>query len=373
MLTYISLFSCAGIGCYGFKQQDFQCIATNELIQKRLDIQKANDKCKYESGYIQGSISEQPIKDAIMQEIEMWKDKENLKEVDVLIATPPCQGMSVANQYKKDETPRNSLVIDAIQMVKQIKPKFFLFENVQAFPKTPCLDTDNVSKPINLAIHNHLSEIYDITFKIINFIDYGSNSLRTRCLTLGIRKDLLNTEDFLFNMKIEDFLPKKQKPKTIRQCTSHLPSINGGEWYEKDLFHYSNKLSDNHFFWIEKVKEGESAFNQEDLDRRPKGILNKFGNKLFRCYWDKPAYCVHSTNRNLNSQCTGHPQDHRVFTMRENMIFQTIPNEFKWFKEDITKESILKHQHNIRDCIGESVPTRIFEQIANNIKSFLGV
>lgn len=35
-LTYISLFSCAGIGCYGFKQASFDCIATSELIERRL-------------------------------------------------------------------------------------------------------------------------------------------------------------------------------------------------------------------------------------------------------------------------------------------------------------------------------------------------
>lgn len=37
--TYISLFSSAGIGCYGFKLEGFDCIATNELIARRLEIQ----------------------------------------------------------------------------------------------------------------------------------------------------------------------------------------------------------------------------------------------------------------------------------------------------------------------------------------------
>ena len=48
--TYISLFSSAGIGCYGFKMEDFECVATNELIERRLNVQKVNHKCKYESG-----------------------------------------------------------------------------------------------------------------------------------------------------------------------------------------------------------------------------------------------------------------------------------------------------------------------------------
>ena len=52
MMTYISLFSSAGFVCYGFKMEGFDCIATNELIERRLNVQKANKKCKYETGYI---------------------------------------------------------------------------------------------------------------------------------------------------------------------------------------------------------------------------------------------------------------------------------------------------------------------------------
>lgn len=39
-LTYVSLFSSAGIGCYGFKQQGFNCVLTCELIERRIQIQK---------------------------------------------------------------------------------------------------------------------------------------------------------------------------------------------------------------------------------------------------------------------------------------------------------------------------------------------
>ena len=35
-LTYISLFSSAGVGCYGFKKAGYKCIATNELIERRM-------------------------------------------------------------------------------------------------------------------------------------------------------------------------------------------------------------------------------------------------------------------------------------------------------------------------------------------------
>lgn len=60
--TYISLFSSAGVGCYGFKLEGFECVATNELIERRLNIQKSNKKCKYPSGYICGDITKEETK-----------------------------------------------------------------------------------------------------------------------------------------------------------------------------------------------------------------------------------------------------------------------------------------------------------------------
>ena len=122
-LTYVSLFSCAGVGCYGFKQAGFECVATNELIERRIKVQKINEKCKFDTGYICDDITLDQTKDKIYKEIEKWSDLGN-DRVDVLVATPPCQGMSVANhKKKKNEIVRNSLVIESLNMVKKINPR----------------------------------------------------------------------------------------------------------------------------------------------------------------------------------------------------------------------------------------------------------
>ena len=134
-LTYISLFSSAGIGCYGFKESGFECIATNEIIERRLNIQKLNNKCKFDSGYINGDIKNSNIKEKIFKQIDFYKTLGN-DRVDVLIATPPCQGMSVANHKKRtNEIERNSLVIESIELIKEIQPRFFILENVPSFIK----------------------------------------------------------------------------------------------------------------------------------------------------------------------------------------------------------------------------------------------
>ena len=119
--TYISLFSSAGVGCYGFKINGFDCVATNELLNSRLAVQRANHKCKYGSGYICGDITKNEIQERLFAEIDMWRQQEGLEQIDVVFATPPCQGMSTVNYKKNDhEQIRNSLVVQAIKIIKKI-------------------------------------------------------------------------------------------------------------------------------------------------------------------------------------------------------------------------------------------------------------
>ena len=189
-LTYISLFSCAGVGCYGFKQAGYECIATNELIERRLNVQKYNHKCKYDSGYICNDITASETKEKIFAEIKRWQKLGNDK-VDVLIATPPCQGMSVANHKKADnEIVRNSLVVESIQIINVILPRFFIFENVATFMKTGCTAPDGTIKEIGKVISEELSADYVISSRVLNFKNYGSNSSRTRTVVIGVSKEL---------------------------------------------------------------------------------------------------------------------------------------------------------------------------------------
>ena len=381
-LTYISLFSSAGVGCYGFKQEKFQCVATNELISRRLQVQKDNNKCKYETGYICGDILSDETKNKIFSEIDLWKKKEKIDEVTTIIATPPCQGMSVANHKKKEEQARNSLVIESIKLIKDIKPKTFVIENVRAFLNTICTDIDGSNKKISEAINNNLSEIYNIESKVLNFKDYGSNSSRTRTLVVGVRKDI--------DINPLDLFPTKQKEKTIREVIGDLPTLNNmGEISEQDIYHSFRKYSQEMRSWIHDLHEGQSAFDNEDLSRVPHYYKNgeivyckkKNGDKYTRQFWDKVAPCIHTRNDILASQNTVHPTDDRVFSVRELMRFMTIPQTFKWVSKDLDelnnlsqteKEAFIKQNDiNIRQSIGEAVPTIIFKQIANNLKKYL--
>lgn len=383
-LTYISLFSSAGVGCYGFKMNGFDCIVTNELIERRIDVQKCNKKCKYESGYIQGDITNNKIMQQLFKEIEEYKKKEQITDVDVVIATPPCQGMSVANHKKTStEIQRNSLVVEAINMIKKISPRFFVFENVQAFMNTACYD-DGIKKKIGDAIKENLSGDYEYVAKVLNFKNYGANSSRTRTLVIGVRSDLAN---FISPV---DLFPEVEEEKTLRQLIFDMPRLSEmGKVSDTDIYHGFKAYSSEMRSWIHDLREGESAFDNVDPLKRPHKVIdgeiienvNKNGDKYTRQYWDKVAPCIHTRNDIMASQNTVHPEDDRVFSIRELMIMMNIPAEFKWVMEDEKQLNNLsekekcsfmkKNEINIRQSIGEAVPTVIMKKIALNIKKAL--
>ena len=381
--TYVSLFSSAGVGCYGFKEEGFYCVATVELLERRLKIQKFNKKCVYNSGYICGDMTTQETKDKVFAELDMWKRCLNLTDLDVLIATPPCQGMSVANHKKKDELKRNSLVVESIKMTQQIKPKFFVFENVRAFLTSVCTDVDSQDKSIKEAIEANLSGSYNILYQVVNFKDYGNPSSRTRTLVIGVRKDLKEVTPY-------DIFPDKQPERTLRQIIGHLPSLKKmGEISENDIYHNFRKYSPRMEAWIEDIKEGQSAFDNTDITKIPHSIKNgvivynarKNGDKYTRQYWDKVAPCIHTRNDIMASQNTVHPVDNRVFSIREVMLMMSVPSSFNWsdipFDElnrmsSKEKEAFLKKEEmNIRQNLGEAVPTIIFKQIAAKVRKIL--
>ena len=383
-LTYISLFSSAGIGCYGFKMHGFECIATNEIVERRIDVQRFNDKCKYETGYICGDITEDSVKQHLLNEVEHWKKAEKINNVTVVIATPPCQGMSVANHKKADnEIVRNSLIIESIKIIEEINPLFFIFENVPAFMKTICTDTDGTEKTISEAIDVHLEAKYATYSQVINFKNYGACSSRSRTVVIGVRKDLA---DFMSPFEI---FPDYQEEKTLRDVIGSLPALREfGEISDTDIYHAFRVYPEHMRSWITDLKEGESAFDQSDISKVPHKIVNgeivvnirKNGDKYRRQYWDKVGPCIHTRNDQLASQNTIHPSDDRVFSIRELMMMMTIPNSFRWtnipeqtlnsFSIEKKRAFLKKEEIKIRQCLGEAVPTAIFDSIAEKIAFF---
>ena len=384
-LTYVSLFSCAGVGCYGFKQEGYHCIATNELVQRRLNVQKFNSKCDYDSGYISGDITSIETKEKIYAEIDKWSELGN-DRVDVVVATPPCQGISVINHKKNEhDLKRNSLVVESIEIIQTIRPRIFIFENVQAFQKTVCTTKSGENITIGDYIRDALGGEYLITGRILNFMNYGSNSSRTRTLVIGVDKEYKN----LFTPY--ELFPSYRTERTLREVIGNgrFKPLEWGEICQTDFYHAFRTYDLKMRPWIHDLKEGESAFNNKDPQKRPHRIVNgqmientqKNRDKYTRQRWNRFIQCVHTRNDLLAAQNTIHPDEDRVFSIRELMEMMSIPYEFRWVDYSIEKLNSLSDEQkhklykenevNIRQCLGEAVPTEVMRQIAQRIREEL--
>nr|WP_322169213.1 DNA cytosine methyltransferase [Acutalibacter sp. M00118] len=348
-----------------------------------MQVQRCNHKCEYDSGYIVGDITSDVIKQRIYSEIRKWKHKGN-DRVDVIIATPPCQGISVINHKKNDkEINRNSLVVESVEIIRQINPRFFIFENVMAFQKTLCITPDERTVPIGEYVREVLGKDYVISGRILNFMNYGSNSSRTRTLMIGVDKAYRN------NITPYDLYPEFRPEKTLREVIYDFPRLEWGEIYVDDFYHAFRTYKSEMREWIHDLKEGESAFDNDSPEKRPHRVVNgqivenirKNRDKYTRQPWDRFIQCVHTRNDQLAAQNTIHPEQDRVYSIRELMEMMTIPDDFRWVDMSLEELNALSneekldvyksHEMNIRQCLGEAVPTEIMRQLAAAIRNKL--
>ncbi|AIE73621.1 MULTISPECIES: DNA cytosine methyltransferase [unclassified Synechocystis] len=106
-------------------------------------------------------------------------------DIDLIAGGPPCQGFSLMGKRQLDD-PRNSLVFEYVRMIRDIKPKYFLFENV------PGIQSGKHKKFLEELISEFETIGYHIE-KPILVMDaslYGAPQKRKRLIILGSRKDV---------------------------------------------------------------------------------------------------------------------------------------------------------------------------------------
>lgn len=367
-ITYASMFSCAGVGDYGFHQSGLKCQATQELEPRRMQFQRLNNLCARDDGYITGDITDAAVYAEFI---------EQARGVDMLMATPPCQGMSVANRKRGDERVRNSLVTRAISAVVDVVPTAFIFENVPSFLRTECTGLDGTNRTIGEEINRMLGSTYTITSATANLNQYGSPSSRTRSITIGTRRDT--------GIDPAALAPPRTDTPTLRDVAGHLPSLTEmGEVSESDVLHGFRPYDPRMRPWITGLAEGASAFDNADPLLRPHRVIdgavvpNKRGaaNKYTRLVWDKPGPCIHTRSDTFSSQNTIHPTDDRVLSIREVMLLMGLDDGYRWFPVDMSRDEIIaalpRRASLIRRCLGEAVPASVTRAIGVNLARELG-
>ena len=113
----VDLFSgCGGLN-EGFKQAGFETLISNDIWEPASITFEKNNRS---SGFILGDLTKKPIRDEIISAG---------KGAEIIIGGPPCQAYSMAGARDVDD-PRGRLFEDYVRIVKEIKPKYFVMENV---------------------------------------------------------------------------------------------------------------------------------------------------------------------------------------------------------------------------------------------------
>ena len=383
-LNGLSLFANIGIAEAYFRSVGIDIKVANEFVEKRARLYQA---IYPETKMICGDITENAV---YLRILEASKEA----QVDFVMATPPCQGMSTAGKQKEFD-PRNDLFKYAVSLIRELTPKYFLFENVPGFLSTEVLYSRNPSvlpgfdgaTPIPDVIRAELGDSYSLSFNLANTDDYQVPQTRKRMILLGTRKDV----DHVWTMP-----PACPKKTTMRDAIGWIPIIDpfvrdiSPEEFKKRFPQFENRRKaalaispwnepTSHVFRNVEVMQhtptGKSAFENEIWKPRKKNgvIVRGFKNTYKRQNWETPAYTIAMDNVEISSQNNVHPgrpdgtddngeqlfSDPRTLTLYELMKLMSIPDSWP-----IPPETDSKF---LRKVIGEGVPSLFMRKIVENI------
>jgi DNA (cytosine-5)-methyltransferase 1 len=177
----ISLFSGAG----GLDIAAEQSRSQQHRWQTALSVEIEADRCSTLQGYfgkdhrvlqadIQQLTGHDLLNSAGVSQPDIW----------LIYGGPPCQAFSQAGKQQGSIDPRGTLIFEFLRLIDEIKPPFFLMENV---PNLKSIENGALLRQIRHQAHD-LG--YHLDYRILNAVHYGSPQKRHRAIFLGTRRDI---------------------------------------------------------------------------------------------------------------------------------------------------------------------------------------
>lgn len=343
--TVIDLFAGVGGLSLGFEMEGFDILLANEFDQSIATAYKENHKS---TNVVVGDITSLDLSKVF---------GEYVNKIDVVIGGPPCQGFSQKGKRKTINDERNFLFKHYVEVVKFVKPKYFVMENV------PNLLTAEKGFFLNEIKGLFKGYGYSIRYGILNAADYGVPQNRRRAIIIG--KYLATPPELP--------LPCKQKV-TIWDAISDLAYLESGEGeFEQEYrnspkSNYEKKMRKGSKILYNHMATKHSALALERLSLIPpnagKEVLPKehITKSVYSGTWSRMKQndvAVTITTR-FDTPSSGkftHPFLNRAITVREAARLQSFPDTFKFIG---SKMSQMKQ-------VGNAVPPLLARKIARVI------
>ena len=391
--TAVSIFSGAGLSDLGYEMAGFRFAVQVEVDGQRAAIGADNFPF---STWLACDVRESTSAIA-----EAYK-RTTSRRLDLLVATPPCQGMSSSNSSRgKRRTPRakaleekNGLLLEVIPIACLLEPRVIVIENVRQVLTLEVEYGDRIGLALEI-LRDSLTD-YKVFPNVVNVADYGVPQGRRRALIVAVHKD----EAWLERMIVQGQVPMPAPSHGERSGNGLRPWVSIREWLEGmayeplDSHSQESARGTNPLHFVpaygpdrhRQVREippysGLSAYDNDvcpscgrhevevgliqcpacggvmrnrpnvERDGRP-SLIRGFKSSYRRMCPERPAYTITTNSSHIGSDFKIHPWENRVLSILECADIQTVPRFYDW-----TRASEDRRFYLIRNLIGEAFPT----------------
>lgn len=369
---FVDLFAGCGGLSLGLQQAGFTPWFINEIVEQFCNTYKYNHELSDEH-YFVGDIAE------LNQHLDEYQNL--LSDITLVCGGPPCQGFSMANRQRILDDPRNSLYKQYLIFLQNVRPKFFIMENVKGMM--------NKIEEIKENFKEYLGEEYQFDYALVKAQDYGVPQNRERFIMIGNRVNI--SPQLIF----EEIYKHKRKPFVLKDALDGLPHLVAkkekgskgiecaesgftecdftyihndfykfinGEKDIKKLYNHKNRYNNERDIEIYKrLPQGANSLHESIADIMPYKRRNGiFKDKYFKL--DETQICKTITSH-MRFDCNMyiHPWDARGLSPREAARIQTFPDDYV----------ITGSQNMWYAQVGNAVPVKLAKAIGDGIMKFI--
>jgi DNA (cytosine-5)-methyltransferase 1 len=369
----VDLFAGAGGMTLGFEQGGFDVLAAVEFDPIHC--------ATHEFNFPLWSILCRSMTDITAQEI---RDNSAIgdREIDVVFGGPPCQGFSLMGKRALDD-PRNELVFHFMRLVIELKPLYFVMENV------PGIAQGKHRHFLSEIINNFRANGYDVeeNYQVLKASDYGVPQTRSRLFLFGCREGLpLPTYPGILTATptvwdaigdlpiIENYSELWDSDSAIAPlCRRPIAPYRKPSVYAKKMRgksplenNYSSPRKFDDQVLTGSIRTKHNEISMKRFEETKWGEAEKIS-RFFKL--DPNGLCntlragTASNKGAFTSPRPIHPYKPRCITVREAARLHSFPD---WFRFHVTK------WHGFRQ-VGNSVPPLLGKAVASEIIRVLGV
>lgn len=356
----IDLFAGAGGLSLGFEQAGFDIVAAVDIDPIHCAVHKFNfPNC----ATVCRSVIEVSGED--LRQLAHIDDR----DLDVVIGGAPCQGFSLIGHRALDDA-RNQLVYHYVRLVTELRPKYFIFENVKG------LTIGKHRRFLQEIIESFRSAGYNVQtdYKVLNAADFGVPQERHRLFLTGARE----------GFELPEY-PQPSGHTTVGQAIGDLPDAEDyPELWQRDWTRVKFGKPSHYAATLRGKKDDPSDYGyrrQFDPDLLTSSLLTEhtpLSRKRFRATEPDNVEPISRFKKlSLTGVCNTlragtasdrgaftsprpiHPTSPRVITVREAARLHSYPD---WFRFHATK------WHGFRQ-IGNSVPPLLARAVGSQVMS----